>query len=261
VTQEATREARQAALLNSDPLDPDGRDPSAAAAPPPRLRPRDAATLIVLDRSRKRLKVLMGRRHAGLAFMGGKFVFPGGRIETSDRQMPVAGALSQRADDALRAKLPRAPHHLGRSLALAAIRETYEETGLLIGTRDYGPPETAPEGAWRAFHEEGVMPDLEALHLVARAITPPKRVRRFDTRFFAVDRRAVAAERPGIVGPDAELTELAWVDLAAARKLDLPRITRVILDDLEAAAEAGFPPYRPIPFYFERRGKGLREEI
>jgi 8-oxo-dGTP pyrophosphatase MutT (NUDIX family) len=71
----------------------------------------------------------MGRRHAGLAFMGGKFVFPGGRIEPSDRMMSVAGALSQRADDALRAKLPRAPHHLGRSLALAAIRETYEETG------------------------------------------------------------------------------------------------------------------------------------
>ncbi|GJE62972.1 hypothetical protein LNAOJCKE_0161 [Methylorubrum aminovorans] len=241
--------------------DSDRPDPSDAPVRPAPLRPRDAATLILLDRSRKRLKVLMGRRHAGLAFMGGKFVFPGGRIEPSDRQMPVAGALSQRADDALRAKLPRAPHHLGRSLALAAIRETYEETGLLIGTRDYGPPESAPEGAWQAFREAGVMPDLEALHLVARAITPPKRVRRFDTRFFAVDRKAVAMERPGIVGPDAELTELAWVDLTAARKLDLPRITRVILDDLEAAAEAGFPPYRPIPFYFERHGKGVREEI
>ncbi|WP_412759764.1 NUDIX hydrolase [Methylorubrum subtropicum] len=226
------------------------------------LRPREAATLIVLDRSRKALRVLMGRRNERLAFMGGKFVFPGGRIEPSDRQMPVAGALSQRADDALHAKLPRAPHHLGRSLALAAIRETYEETGLLIGTRDYGPPETAPEGAWQAFLEEGVMPDLEALHLVARAITPPKRPRRFDTRFFAVDRKSVAAERPGLVGPDSELTELAWVTLDDARKkLELPRITRVVLDDLEGAAGAGFPPYRPIPFYFERHGKSLREDI
>ena len=226
------------------------------------LRPREAATLIVLDRSRKTPRVLMGRRNERLAFMGGKFVFPGGRIEPSDRRMPVAGALSQRADDALRAKLPRAPHHLGRSLALAAIRETYEETGLLIGTRDYGPPETTPEGAWQAFFEEGVMPDLEALHLVARAITPPKRPRRFDTRFFAVDRRSVAAERPGLVGPDSELTELAWVTLDDARKkLELPRITRVVLDDLDGAAQAGFPPYRPIPFYFERHGKSMREEI
>ncbi|GMA78972.1 hypothetical protein GCM10025880_53890 [Methylorubrum aminovorans] len=89
--------------------DSDRPDPSDAPVRPAPLRPRDAATLILLDRSRKRLKVLMGRRHAGLAFMGGKFVFPGGRIEPSDRQMPVAGALSQRADDALRAKLPRAP--------------------------------------------------------------------------------------------------------------------------------------------------------
>ena len=72
-----------------------------------------------------------------------------------------------------------------------------------------------------------------------------------------------AFEAAGLSVPttDAELTELAWVDLDAARKLDLPRITRVILDDLEAAADAGFPPYRPIPFYFERRGKGVREEI
>jgi len=236
--------------------------PSPAPAKSTALRPREAATLIVLDRSRKALRVLMGRRNERLAFMGGKFVFPGGRIEPSDRQMPVAGALSQRADDALRAKLPRAPHHLGRSLALAAIRETYEETGLLIGTRDYGPPETAPDGAWQAFLEEGVMPDLETLHLVARAITPPKRPRRFDTRFFAVDRRSVAAERPGLVGPDAELTELAWVTLDDARnKLELPRITRIVLDDLEGAAQAGFPPYRPIPFYFERHGKSLRDEI
>ncbi|EHP92297.1 MULTISPECIES: NUDIX hydrolase [Methylorubrum] len=255
------QEAEQATPQSLDQPDSDQPASPAATPRPVLLRPRDAATLIILDRSRKKLKLLMGRRHAGLAFMGGKFVFPGGRIEPSDRMMPVAGALSQRADDALRAKLPRAPHHLGRSLALAAIRETYEETGLLIGTRDYGPPETAPEGAWQAFADEGVMPDLETLHLVARAITPPKRPRRFDTRFFAVDRKAVVTERPGIVGPDAELTELAWVDLDAARKLDLPRITRVILDDLEAAADAGFPPYRPIPFYFERRGKGVREEI
>lgn len=224
------------------------------------LRPLPAATLIVIDRARRGFRVLMGRRNEKLAFMGGKFVFPGGRVEPSDRRMPVAGALSQRVEDALAARVVRPSAGLGRALALAAIRETYEETGLLLGTRDYGPPENAPE-EWGAFHEEGVLPDLEALHLVARAITPPGRPRRFDTRFFVTDRRSVAAERPGIVGPDAELTELAWVKLDEARKLDLPRITRAVLDDLQAAAEAGFAPYRPIPFYYERHGKGLREEL
>nr|WP_284211776.1 NUDIX hydrolase [Methylobacterium brachythecii] len=225
----------------------------------PALRPRDAATLILVDRSRKKPRVLMGRRNTRLAFLGGKFVFPGGRVEPSDRRMLVANALPQRSEDALAARLVGRSAMLGRSLALAAIRETYEETGLLVGSRDYGPPEVAPEGAWQAFAEEGVFPDLDALHLLARAITPPGRPRRFDTRFFVADRKAVATERPGIVGPDAELTEIAWVGLDEARGLDLPRITRAVLDDLEAAAAIDFKPFRPIPFYFERYGKGLRE--
>lgn len=151
-----------------------------AKEPPPEkparavaLRPRNAATLILIDRAKRAPKILMGRRHPGLAFMAGKFVFPGGRIEPGDRHMPVAGALSGRANDALAQRVPRGSESLGRVLALAAIRETYEETGLMLGTRDYGPPETAPAGSWRAFREAGVMPDLEALHLIARAVTPP----------------------------------------------------------------------------------------
>ena len=223
------------------------------------LRPRPAATLIVIDRSRRGFKLLMGRRNPGLAFMGGKFVFPGGRIEPYDRLMPVAGALSHRAEAALAAQVARPSPSLGRTLALAAIRETYEETGLLLGTRAYGAPVSVPEATtWRVFREEGVLPDLEALHLVARAITPPGRPRRFDTRFFVTDRRRVASERSGIVGPAAELTELVWVGPDEARRLDLPRITRAVLDDLEAAVDAAFAPHRPIPFYFERYGKGVR---
>ncbi|MCJ2126510.1 NUDIX hydrolase [Methylobacterium sp. J-077] len=225
---------------------------------PARLRPRDAATLIVLDRRGKGgPKVLMGRRNPKLAFMPGQFVFPGGRIELGDRHMPVAGALPDYAEAALTRQVSRPPHHLGRALALAATRETYEETGLLLGTREHGAPETAPAG-WEAFARHGILPDLEALHLVARAITPPKRVRRFDTRFFAVDRRLVAAEEPGRVSPEAEFTELAWVRLDAARKLDLPFITRAVLDDLEAQIAVDFAPYRMIPFHYERYGRRER---
>jgi 8-oxo-dGTP pyrophosphatase MutT (NUDIX family) len=225
---------------------------------PARLRPRDAATLIVLDRRGKGgPKVLVGRRNPRLAFMPGQFVFPGGRIELGDRHMPVAGALPDYAEAALTRQVSRPPHHLGRALALAAIRETYEETGLLLGTSEHGAPETAPAG-WEAFARHGILPDLEALHLVARAITPPKRVRRFDTRFFAVDRRTVAAEEPGRVTPTSEFTELAWVRFDAARKLDLPFITRAILDDLEAQIAVDFAPYRMIPFHYERYGRRER---
>ncbi|MFC6789517.1 NUDIX hydrolase [Methylobacterium komagatae] len=244
-----------------DPAAPQAAPKAApeAARPAASLRPRDAATMIVLDRrGRGGPKILMGRRNARLAFMPGKFVFPGGRIELGDRSMPVVGALSDHAETMLSRRITRPPHHLGRALALAAIRETYEETGLMLGTTEYGPPEEVPDG-WEAFHRHGVLPDLEALHVVARAITPPKRVRRFDTRFFAIDRTCVAAEEPGRVSEDSELTELAWVRLDAARKLDLPYITRAILDELEAQIAVDFAPYRQIPFHFERYGRRERE--
>lgn len=238
--------------------------PETAEAPPaarPRsLRPRDAATLILVDRRRGGPRVLMGRRNPALAFMPGKFVFPGGRTEPGDRRMPVANALPDYAEAALMRQVTRPPQDLGRMLALAAIRETFEETGLVVGTTEYGPPETVPPG-WEAFGRHGVLPDLEALHLVARAITPPKRVRRFDTRFFTAERGAIAAEEPGRIGPEAELVELEWLRLDAARKLDLPYITRTILDELETQIAAGFAPYREIPFHVERHGKRERTAL
>jgi 8-oxo-dGTP pyrophosphatase MutT (NUDIX family) len=225
------------------------------------VRPKNAATLIIIDRSGTKPKVLMGRRHTGHKFMPGKFVFPGGRIELGDRKMPVMGALNPRAEAALSARVTRPARHLGRALALASIRETFEETGLMLGTKDYGVPDDVPEGPWEAFREHGVFPDLEAVQFVARAITPPKRPKRFDTRFFAVDRRAIAHEVGGVIGPDAELIELAWVNLEEAKRLDLPTITTVILDELETRLKAGFAPELPVPFYYERNRKFQREVL
>jgi 8-oxo-dGTP pyrophosphatase MutT (NUDIX family) len=227
----------------------------------PNVRPADAATLIILDRARAVPKVLMGRRHAGHRFMPGKFVFPGGRIEDGDRRMPAANALHKRAEEALSARVQRPSAARNRALALAAIRETYEETGLMLGTKEFGAPEGPTEGPWSAFVREGVFPDLEALQVVARAITPPRRPKRFDTRFFAVDRKAVAHETPGVVGPESELVELVWVDLPKARELDLPAITTVILEELEARLAAGFMPELSVPFYREVRGRFVRETV
>jgi 8-oxo-dGTP pyrophosphatase MutT (NUDIX family) len=226
----------------------------------PTLRPVDAATLIIIDRKGKHPKVLMGKRHAGHKFMPGKFVFPGGRIEAGDRSMAVTGALHPRAEQALMARVVRPSTQRSRALALAAIRETFEETGLLLGTRDYGSPERVPAGTtWAAFREHGVYPDLEALHFIGRAITPPKRVKRFDTRFFAVDRTAIGHEVEGVIGPDSELTELTWVTLADARKLDLPAITGVILGELETRIAAGFGHQIPVPFFHQKRGQFVKE--
>jgi hypothetical protein len=104
-----------------------------------------------------------------------------------------------------------------------------------------------------------VLPDLEALQLIARAITPPRRPKRFDTRFFAIDRDFVADEVPGLVGPDSELIELAWVTIADAKKLELPTITLTILDELEHRIAAGYAQELPIPFYSMHQKRFRRE--
>ena len=243
------------ALARMDRLVSGERNPSL-----PTIRPSDAATLIIIDRRGKTPKVLMGKRHPGHRFMPGKFVFPGGRIEPGDRSMTVAGALHPRAEQALMARVARPSAGRSRALALAAIRETFEETGLLLGSKDYGGPTGVPE-SWAAFQERGVFPDLEALHFIGRAITPPKRVKRFDTRFFAADRTAIADEVEGVVGPDSELVELTWVTIDKARALDLPPITGVILSELEARIAAGFGPQLPVPLFYQKRGRFVREEL
>ncbi len=99
----------------------------------PYVRPRDAATLILVDRSGSVPKVLLGRRHARHKFMPGRYVFPGGRVDPADRLMPVARALHPRAQAQLMKRLPRASAARAQAFALAAIRETCEETGLLLG--------------------------------------------------------------------------------------------------------------------------------
>jgi 8-oxo-dGTP pyrophosphatase MutT (NUDIX family) len=213
----------------------------------PNQRPKDAATIILIDRSGPTFKVLMGRRHSGHRFLPGKFVFPGGRVDVSDRYVPVSGALDPQVETRLMARLRRPGRTKARALAVAAIREVYEETGLLLGTKSTAAvplPET-----WRAFSAAQVKPDIGQLHFIARAITPPRRPRRFDTRFFAADAQLIAHRLEGVVGPAAELVELTWLPITDAKELDLPTITHVVLTDLEARIAAGFAHELPVPYY------------
>src|SRR6204780_934506 len=135
----------------------------------PNLKPRDSATLILIDRTESVPKVLLGRRHERHRFMPGKFVFPGGRIEPSDRQMGTVSALHDRHATLLMTKVRHASATKAAGFALAAIRETYEETGLMLGA-----PSTkafvTPPGPWEAFAEARIMPDLSKIHFIARAI-------------------------------------------------------------------------------------------
>lgn len=224
----------------------------------PNRRPKDAATLILIDRTGRTPKVLMGRRHEGHVFLPGKFVFPGGRVDPADRLMPVARGLEKRTEARLMRKMSNASAAKARAIVLSAIRETFEETGLLIGRKSAKTP-SAPPGPWSEFAKANVELDLSTIHFIARAITPPRRPRRYDARFFTADANAIAHRIEGVVGPKAELVELVWMPIAEAGKLDLIPITQLVLRDLQAQIDAGFSHKQPVPFYRMLHGKRMRE--
>ena len=213
--------------------------PPTTAQKPGRLVPRDAATLVLVDTSvRGKARILMGRRRAGLAFLANKVVFPGGSVDAADKTAPSDGELSPATlSNLLNAMRGRPSVARARALGIAAIRELREETGIALGD-----PERPP---------------LTALTFFARAITPPDRPRRYDTRFFMAD-AATALTQP--LAGDGELVDLAWITLEEARRCDLPGITRLIIDDLAVLLPLRTARHGPgIPFYYYRLGSQRRE--
>lgn len=227
----------------------------------PAIRPRDAATLVLLDRSKKDTLVLVGRRNDRHVFMPGKYVFPGGRVDLSDRRMFSTGKPDPKSARRLKKRVTRGGMHLPRSLMMAAIRETYEETGLLIGRKlKHGEKTGKHPDDWAAFAQHGVVPDLSLLTFAARAITPPGRSRRFDTRFFIADRKHVAGNAGDPSGPDSELVELKWIPLSEAKQEpNLATISKVVLLEIEKRLKTKSD--LPVPYYYFLRGAFRREEI
>jgi 8-oxo-dGTP pyrophosphatase MutT (NUDIX family) len=239
----------------SRPADKPRRRPIPAAG-----RPKDAATLILVDRSGSTPKVLLGKRHASHKFMPGKFVFPGGRVDPADKLMPAARPLDLAAQDRLMKRVDRPSPAKAQALALAAIRETFEESGLLLGAPATEIP-AVPKGPWEAFAQAKILPDLQGLYFIGRAITPPGRTRRFDARFFSLDASAIAHRIEGVTGPEAELVELVWMSLPDAKQLDLPAVTSVMLDELELRLAGDFRHDLPVPFYRMPFGRFIREML
>src|SRR5262252_5568929 len=120
--------------------------------PKPRaLRPRDAATLIIVDMASGEPRVLLGRRRADMVFMPGRYVFPGGRVERADRQIAVEHDLKAGDLKKLMLWMKGTPSEArARALALAAVRETFEEAGLLIG-RPLGGAVVHKAPPWQEF--------------------------------------------------------------------------------------------------------------
>src|SRR6201986_1035504 len=226
----------------------------------PYFRPKDAATLILVDRSSAIPKVLVGKRHDKVVFMPGKFVFPGGRVDKTDNRVPVAAPISGALEANLLKGSPRITASRARALAVAAIREACGENGLCLGRKSDNPAQL--DGPWKPFNEAGLLPDPSGLFLIARAITPPGRVRRFDTRFFTADASTIAHRVEGVIHADAELVELVWVELGSKPLADLRPRPRNRLRQLEKRLATG--PLKhdaAVPFFHFYGGKMQKDVL
>jgi 8-oxo-dGTP pyrophosphatase MutT (NUDIX family) len=205
---------------------------SLAPAPHSRVRPRHAASLILLREGPAGLTVLMGRRGLSARFMPGFYVCPGGRVAEDDRA-PWAGEANAAEGSAL--------HRLAR----AALRETFEETGILVGVpapQAMGAPRFPIEAAYAA---QRLAADLRLLSFIGRAITPTASPMRFDTRFFLAD----ATNAVGGHADSTELDDVAWHSADPDADRSMSGVTRFMLARAIAVwrGDSGPPPlYRHI---------------
>jgi len=188
---------------------------------------RNAATVIVLRNRMSDPAILMGQRGAKAAFMPNKFVFPGGAVDTADASVALASPLNDLCWSRL---CDNAPEGVQTAIAAAAIRELWEETGLVLGTP--GTWAQAPPADWQTFARTGHVPAAGDLQFVFRALTPPGRPRRFDARFFLVDAAAIQGDLDDFTHASDELSHLQWIRLEDARHFDLPFITEVVLAEI-----------------------------
>jgi len=209
------------------------------------VRARDAATLIIVRGYAPKRAILFGRRSVVARFMPGRYVFPGGAVASGDGTMAIATPLDRAC---VRSMAVGGSSCRAARLALAAVRETYEETGLMLGV----PGRTAGShsSSWRRFSDEGLLPSLKPLRYVGRAITPTFSKIRYHARFFLTSAKNVRGEIAG----DGELDDVRWIDECEAQELQMADVTRFMLDRALALTD-GAVPELPAPVFSWRRNK------
>lgn len=204
------------------------------------VEPVDAATLILLRGD----QVLMGLRSKKHIFMPNVYVFPGGRTDEDDQQLRSARRLAP-------VNIERMGLSVGaeraEAIGLTAIRETYEETGLIVGHR--ADSVEVNNAGWKNFYQNGFEPALDQLNYFARAITPVGSPRRFDARFFLAD----ASIAKGELLSNGELLDLQWIDLQNASELKLPTVTALVLELLKCKVSGEIDRGEAIAAEFESR--------
>ena len=209
---------------------PEGFAGSLEELPDVPVTPRPAATIVLLRDGVDGLEVLLMRRNRRAGFVPGAWVFPGGRVDGSDAGPDVVELLADLSPSEAERRLDLAgadPPAI--AYYLAALREAFEETGILVGERpDGSPPPTAAESPAVDQVRETLMADRisfaealerlecridgDAIEYVAHWITPVPEPRRDDTRFFAA---AVPAGAKAIIDP-REMVDALWIAPGAA---------------------------------------------
>ena len=205
------------------------------------VRPRDAASLILLRGEGSRLEVLAGRRPLNVKFMPGVYVFPGGAIDPPDR---IAWSVETGAE-ALGPKLKRS--------ARAALRETWEESGVLIGRAGRSPP-AAPARTLieQAYLERGLVAAMDLLTYVGRAITPSHSFRRFNTRFFLGDGNDVHGKPVA----SEELEDVGWHPVEHEAFASFRDVTRFMLARAIALRQGSASGETPL-FYWAKNARRI----
>ncbi len=181
------------------------------------VRPVDAAGLILLRGSREAPEILLGRRHSKTAFLPDIYVVPGGRVDAADLH---ASGFAEAVHPAVARDLAIGCRRPPIAFLRAALRETLEETGLLVG--DAAKPTGNPgPGPWAAYAQAGWAPDFAGMDFVLRAITPRDSPRRYNTRFFLAD----GAKAQGSLAGDGELLDLAWRPVGDLERLNIVDVT------------------------------------
>jgi len=208
-------------------------------AKPVIVRPRDAASLILLRGAGRDLELLAGRRPGHVKFMPGVWVFPGGAIDREDNKpwrVESGGA--------------HLPPRLLRC-ARAALRETWEEVGVLVGRPSSARPtaasaSAAPHAALTpieaAYAEQGILASIDALTYVGRAITPTPVFRRFNTRFFLADGSDVVGEPAS----SDELEDVGWHPIARRPLSPFRDVTQFMLARAMALRDGTAPADAPL---------------
>jgi 8-oxo-dGTP pyrophosphatase MutT (NUDIX family) len=186
------------------------------------VQPRDAASLVIVRDGARGPEILMGRRPLGARFMPGVYVFPGGAVDAGDYAFDAGCALPR---DVLARLTRKASEDLARALAWTALRETWEETGLLLGAA--GTTKNSGDcPALQAYAGAGLKPNLAALDYLIRAVTPPYIPIRFNTRFFIADGRAAT----GPLRQGTELEDIAWRSIDESLRLKVVNVTEIVLE-------------------------------